>query len=113
MSIESNKRYPLRRKLSPLVVSVLAFGAVALTVPIMVSHSSLTPDPKTGRVVELHSRSGKAFYVDSTGEIAEYGMPILVMALLSAWLWYVKQAPWPPKEIPVGGKRDEGRGEGG
>jgi hypothetical protein len=95
MSIESNRRYPLRQKLSPLVVLLLAFGAVAFTVPIVISHMSLTPDPKTGRVVELRSRSGKPFYVDLAGEIADYGMPIVLMALLSAWIWYVKKAPWP------------------
>jgi len=89
--------YPLRRKLTPLVFVLLPFGylgAFAYTI----HHRSmpLTPDPKSGQVVEMHTKRGELYYARRADAVFQYGGPFIVVGLMGAWMWYVKRAPYDP-----------------
>ena len=88
---------PLRVKLAPLVSVLIGVGVMGL-LAYNIFHTSMpsTPDPKTGQVVEMHTKRGEIYYARPIDIAFQYGAPFLVVALFGAWIWYVRRAAYDP-----------------
>jgi hypothetical protein len=88
---------PLRVRLTPLVVVLIGFGVMgALGYDIFHTSMPSAPDPKTGQIVQMHTRRGELYYARSADVVFQYGAPFIIVGLLGAWIWYVKRAPYDP-----------------
>jgi hypothetical protein len=91
------KPYPLRRKLAFLAFPFVVLGPVVfMAYYILHSPTPTAPNPKSGQVLELHTKSGDTFYASWTFAIIAYGTPLAVPALFLLWGWYLNKNPYDP-----------------